>query len=557
MKKSITVKSIVSIVTLLVVFAVIVNLAGNRAFSEAIRMQYSEDAFRIAAAAAMEIDGDRMDEYFEKGEDWEEYRTIWNRMDELCNAMGATFIYVIRPDLTDYGSISFVFSTVNHDSVYSPYPVGYIRQTPNDEYRQKYRNLYEDVSEQELIYLESSNYSVAEHHLTAMIPLKGADGSTRAILCVQRQMSALAITRQVFRKSILQVLGVLTVVAGITHGIYLSRVLIRPIRKITDEAARFASENRPAEKKLTQEIRNQDEIGVLAESIDQMEEQIGQYIENITAITAEKQRITTELDLAKRIQMSMIPHDFPPFPDRKEFALYATVTPARGVGGDFYDYFLIDEDHLCLVMADVSGKGIPGALFMMVSKVILQSCAMLGRSAAEILDKTNEALCSNNQAEMFVTAWLGILEISTGKLTAANAGHEYPAIMYPDGAFALYRDRHGLVIGGMEDIKYREYELQLKPGTKLFLYTDGLPEAADADNRMFGTGRMLDALNSAKDGDPEAVLAAVQNAVNDFVQSAEQFDDLTMLCLEYRGEQDHRDNGSDRLEEKEQEGVKT
>ena len=203
-------------------------------------------------------------------------------------------------------------------------------------------------------------------------------------------------------------------------------------------------------------------------------------------------------------------------------------------------------------MADVSGKGIPGALFMMVSKVILQSCAMLGRSAAEILDKTNEALCSNNQAEMFVTAWLGILEISTGKLTAANAGHEYPAIMPPEGTFALCRDRHGLVIGGMEDVKYREYELQLEPGTKLFLYTDGLPEATDSDNGMFGKQRMLDALNSAKDGDPEAVLTAVQSAVNDFVQDAEQFDDLTMLCLEYRGVQDHQDDESVRIKEKEE-----
>jgi sigma-B regulation protein RsbU (phosphoserine phosphatase) len=209
--------------------------------------------------------------------------------------------------------------------------------------------------------------------------------------------------------------------------------------------------------------------------------------------------------------------------------------PAREVGGDFYDFFLIDGDHLCMVMADVSGKGVPAALFMMISKTILQSCAMLGRSAGEILDKTNEALCSNNQVEMFVTVWLGILEISTGKLTAANAGHEYPALKRADGAFELFRDKHGLVIGAMDGVKYREYELQLRPGDKLFAYTDGVPEATDAGGEMFGLERMLDALNGQSGAEPEKILKNVRRAVDDFVQDAEQFDDLTMLCLEYRG----------------------
>jgi len=534
-RKSITVKSISGIILLLAVFAVLVSLAGMRAFSTAARAQYSEDAFRIADAAAMEIDADRIDSFFDSGGDSEEYRAIWKRMDELCNAMGATFIYVIRPDLDDYGQITFVFSTVNHESEYSPYEVGYVRQTTNDEYRQIYRNLYEGTSERELIFLESRSYSKAEHHLTALLPLKGAGGETEAILCVQRQMSSLGQVRRMFLRSILRVLIALTIIVGIGHGIYLNRVLIRPVRRITDEAARFAHENQAAEQKLTQLIRNEDEIGLLAASIDQMEERIGDYIENITAITAEKERITAELDLAGRIQEAMLPHEFPPFPGRKEFDLYASMTPAKEVGGDFYDYFLIDEDHLCLVIADVSGKGVPGALFMMVAKIILQSCAMLGRSAAEILTKTNEALCSNNQVNMFVTVWLGILELSTGKLTAANAGHEYPVFKRPGESFELMKDRHGLVIGGMEGVRYREYELRLLPGTKLFLYTDGVPEATDPDNMMFGTQRMLDTLNRMPEADPETLLREVHAAVDRFVQGAEQFDDLTMLCLEYRG----------------------
>ena len=188
-----------------------------------------------------------------------------------------------------------------------------------------------------------------------------------------------------------------------------------------------------------------------------------------------------------------------------------------------------------MVMADISGKGVPAALFMMVSKIILQSCAMLGKSPAEILKKTNEAICSNNQEGMFVTVWLGILEISTGKLIAANAGHEYPMVRTPDGGFALYKDKHGFVIGGMSGSRYREYELQLTPGSKLFVYTDGVPEANNANKELFGSERMLAALNRAPEASPEAILQNVRQAVDDFVEDAEQFDDLTMLCLEYKG----------------------
>ena len=249
---------------------------------------------------------------------------------------------------------------------------------------------------------------------------------------------------------------------------------------------------------------------------------------------AERERIGNELDMATRIQKSMLPHQFPPFPDRTEFDIYASMDPAREVGGDFYDFFLIDDDHLCMVMADVSGKGVPAALFMMASKIILQSCAMLGQSAGEILTKTNEAICSNNQAEMFITVWLGILEISTGKVTAANAGHEYPVLMQ-DGIFTLMKDKHGLVIGGMEGVKYKEYEFMLKPGDKLFVYTDGVPEATAAGDVMFGIEKMVSALNKNPRSKPEQILKNVRTAVDDFVKDAEQFDDLTMLCMEYKG----------------------
>ena len=249
----------------------------------------------------------------------------------------------------------------------------------------------------------------------------------------------------------------------------------------------------------------------------------------------ESSRLETELTMASSIQADMLPSIYPAFPERPEFDIYASMDPAKEVGGDFYDFFLVDDDHLCLVMADVSGKGVPAALFMMASKIIIASHAKLGKTPAEILTDTNAAICSNNREEMFVTVWLGILELSTGKLTAANAGHEYPVLRKANGQFELVKDKHGFVIGGMEGMRYKQYELQMDPGSKLFLYTDGVPEATDAHGELFGTDRMLDALNIDASVEPKNILKQVRSSVDGFVKEAEQFDDLTMLCVEYRG----------------------
>ena len=252
----------------------------------------------------------------------------------------------------------------------------------------------------------------------------------------------------------------------------------------------------------------------------------------------EKQRLERsrlELALAQRIQADMLPNIFPAYPERSEFDIYASMDPAKEVGGDFYDYFFVDDDHLGIVMADVSGKGVPAALFMMISKILVQNYAMAGHSVKETLEAVNHQICTNNREEMFVTVWFGILEISTGRLTAANAGHEYPALRTGEGLFELVKDKHGFVIGGMDGVKYREYELQLMPGARLFLYTDGVPEATNAEKELFGTDRMLEALNADPNAAPEDILKNVRAAVDAFVKDAEQFDDLTMLCVEYKG----------------------
>ena len=337
---------------------------------------------------------------------------------------------------------------------------------------------------------------------------------------------------------ILLVLIILFLVHFVLHPLRGVQQNIRLYQKTKDSATVIENIREILRGQKAIAVRN-NEIGVLSEDIISLAQEVDDYIHQIETITAEEERIGTELALASQIQASMLPGIFPPFPNHKEFDIYAIMDPAKEVGGDFYDFFLIDEDHLGLVIADVSGKGIPAALFMMVSKIILQSCAQLGQSAGDILNKTNDALSVNNRTGMFVTVWVGILELSTGKLTAANAGHEYPYLMR-NGKFEMFKDKHGFVVGGMEGTRYKEYEIQLEPGDALFVYTDGVPEANDENRNLFGMDRLTEALNRDPEGDCRIQIQNVKQAVKDFVKDADQFDDLTMLCMKYYGPQPSR-----------------
>ena len=535
--KSIAFRSILMVVGLLIIYTTISGVIGYRATSDSLYDQYTEDAFQVANAAAFVVDGDELDEMIRDGEDSELYRETWNRLDQLCNAFDATFVYVIQPDLTDYGHITFLFSTVRWESEYTPYELGYVRTTTNEEYKLKYRNLYEGVSDRELLLLNDAGYKRSTHHITAMVPVKNTDQRTKAIICVQRQMDDIRNIQMGYVSRVIETLLMLAAFEITGVGLYMSEQLIKPVTKITEEASRFARENETAEKKLTDSIRGQDEIGVLAQSIDRMEEQITDYMQHLTTVTAEKERISTELNVAKQIQADMLPSVFPAFPDHDDFDIFATMTPAKEVGGDFYDFFLVDDDHLAMVMADVSGKGVPAALFMVITKTLIKNRAQMGDSPAEILFHVNNQLCDGNETEMFVTVWMAILELSTGKGVAVNAGHEHPVICRRGGRHELVIYRHSMVVAAMEDMVFREHSFELHPGDRLFVYTDGVPEATNTRNELFGTERMLEALNRDPEASPEAQLKEVRESLDAFVGDAPQFDDITMLGMCYYGPQ--------------------
>ena len=376
---------------------------------------------------------------------------------------------------------------------------------------------------------------------TSGVPIKNEAGEIVAFILSDVSLANVANGMKSFLVLYSVSMFILVNIVAIFMARHMKKKLVKPINDIAEAAERYVADRKNGVTESDHfsklDISTGDEVENLALIMADMERDLTEYEENLTAVTAEKERVGAELSLATRIQADMLPNIFPAFPERPDFDVYASMNPAKEVGGDFYDFFLIDEEHLGLVIADVSGKGVPAALFMMVSKILVQNYAMMGKSPSEVLETVNAQICSNNREEMFVTVWFGVLDLTSGILTAANAGHEYPVLKKPDGDFELIKDRHGFVIGGMDGVKYKEYELKMDPGAKLFLYTDGVAEATNSSEELFGTERMVEALRSAENGTPAEILEAVDKAVEIFVGDAPQFDDLTMLCVHYIGKE--------------------
>ena len=334
------------------------------------------------------------------------------------------------------------------------------------------------------------------------------------------------------RRTIIVLLAVILVL-GIAGALVLSKRIVRPLGVMTERVQSLGG--RDLQFFMEDTYRTGDEIEALAEAFATLSARTLQYVDQVKRVTAEKERLGAELSMARDIQASQLPRLFPAFPNRPEFDVYATMTPAKEVGGDFYDFFLVDDDHIGLVMADVSGKGVPAALFMMIARVLIKSHLQNGETPGEALENVNDQLCEGNETELFVTVWVAVLEISTGKGIAANAGHEHPALRRANGEYELVVYRHSPAVATMEGIPYKEHTFQMYPGDSLFVYTDGVAEATSAEKELFGTERMLTALNRNPDASPEDTLRHVMDGINAFVAGAEQFDDITMMCLKYIG----------------------
>lgn len=334
-------------------------------------------------------------------------------------------------------------------------------------------------------------------------------------------------------KQTILILILLILVLGSAAALTVSKRIVKPLETMTQKVHSLGGKN--LQFMMEDDYRTGDEIEILAESFATLSTKTLQYVDQVQRVTAEKERIGAELTMANAIQRSQLPRLFPPFPNRHEFNLFATMKPAKEVGGDFYDFFMVDNDHVALVMADVSGKGVPAALFMMVTRMLIKSRIQSGESPSEALTNVNRQLCESNELGFFVTAWLAVLEISTGKGVAVNAGHEHPVLRRSGEKYELILYRHSLALAALDGVQFKQHEFQLCPGDSIFVYTDGVTEATSSEKELFGTERMLESLNKEPDAEPDEILANVMGDINRFMDGEDQFDDITMMCLKYNG----------------------
>ena len=301
------------------------------------------------------------------------------------------------------------------------------------------------------------------------------------------------------------------------------KLVVENIQKINHSLSQITG----GDLNVTVDVRSNEEFASLSDDINMTVDTLKRYIDEAAA------RIDKELEFARKIQHAALPSVFPPYPKRKDFSIYASMDTAKEVGGDFYDFYMLGEDKLAFLVADVSGKGIPAAMFMMTAKTLIKGFAETGLEVNEVFTQSNAKLCEGNEADMFVTAWMGILDLKTGVLSYANAGHNPPALRSRDGDYAFVRSRPNLILAGMDGVQYRKHELQLRPGDELYLYTDGVTEAQNLSNELFGEQRLLSSLNEAKGMSVEEICKKVKADVDIFAGAADQFDDITMLSIKW------------------------
>lgn len=537
MKLKLLPKFILSLGAMALVLTITISLFGYNTSKSYLEEMYAERVMTNCNAIAAMLDVEKVKTVLaEGGDETNEYEEMYALFNQLKRDGDVTFLSLTVPD---EDSVHFYIDAMVEEMGDDPanqLPYGsdilYVDAANPDDPAdmEKYITIWERFAEGRGLDVPLVTDNDYGYNYTGVSVIRDADGSALAEVQYVLDMKEVRSYLYSFLNRMLMISFVIIALTSAAYVILVRKAIIKPLGAL----ARFTQEITDTRVFENQRIaiKTGDEIESLSDSFNFMLAELEDYIANLSQVTAEKERIGAELDVARHIQASMLPCIFPAFPERHEFDIYASMTPAKEVGGDFYDFFLVDDDHLAMVMADVSGKGVPAALFMMISKTLIKSAAQSGLSPKAVLEKVNDQLCENNDAEMFVTVWLGILEISSGKMRCANAGHEYPAILRRGGEFELFKDKHGFVLAGMEGMRYREYELELKAGDRLFVYTDGVPEATAASGELFGTERMVASLNRAKDEPCRALLERVHRDVDAFTGEAEQFDDITMLCLE-------------------------
>ena len=538
MKHKLMPKFIMSLAVLAIILSVVISLFSYDTSKSYLEEMYAQRVtVNCSAIASMLAPEDVLTILAPGGDETEVYAEMTALFNQLKRDGEVTYLSLVVPDAE---AVSFYIDAMvpeMGDDPANQIPYGtrilYTDAAADENDLKNYELIWEQYAQNKGVDVPVVTDNEYGYNYTGVAPVLDAQGNAIAEIQYILDMAEVRAYLNSVLIRMLEISFIITILSLLGYVVFVRKAVIVPIGRLASFTQEITDASGITEKRSN--IRTGDEIESLSNSFNYMLDELGVYIDNLSSVTAEKERIGAELNIATQIQADMLPRIFPAFPDRNEFDLFASMHPAKEVGGDFYDFFLVDDDHIALVMADVSGKGVPAALFMVIAKTLIKNRAQLGETPAEILKNVNEQLCEGNEAELFVTVWLAVIEISTGKGVAANAGHEHPVIRRADGKYELVVYRHSPAVAAMEGIRFREHSFELHPGDRLFVYTDGVPEATDAQNKLFGTERMLEALNEDPDADPRALLANVQKGIDAFVGDAPQFDDITMMGFSYFG----------------------
>ena len=488
-------------------------------------------AYAYTKSAAELIDGDKIAHYLETEEKDEYYYEILDFLNSFRLNTDIQYYYVFVPFEDD---LVYIWDANALKPGETAEDVDFCELGYREEYmeggKEATYSIYKQNPPEEIELVNDDKYG---YIASAYSPVFDSNGEPVAVVGVDVYMPDLQANMRDFLVVVIAAIFLVVLAAILMCFFFVKRKIVNPINKIRDASKRMV-ENLENEDSIDVSVKTGNEIEELFDSFKEMYRDVKDYINRLGAVTAEKERIGAELDVAKHIQASMLPCIFPAFPERSEIDIYATMEPAKEVGGDFYDFFMVDDTHLAIVMADVSGKGVPAALFMVIGKTLIKDHTTPGRDLGKVFTEVNQLLCESNSEELFITAFEGVLDLVTGEFVYVNAGHEMPFICKAGGNFEPYKIRAAFVLAGMEGMKYRAGSMTLEPGDKIFQYTDGVTEATNVNNELYGMERLGAILNKAKNGTPHEILPTVKKDIDEFVGKAPQFDDITMLCLEYK-----------------------
>ncbi len=496
--------------------------------------EYEDNAFSMARAAAAFIDGDRVLDYLNVVGTDASGNEIYYRDDYYdvvsaylnsvqSNYSFVKYYYVIYPG---EDSVTYIWDSSASDLYSSQREKDYYVEEPYDVIMRAFNR---DPIEKMFV----SRSKVWGFLASAYYPVYNSAGDPVAVVGVDLAVDGVAqLFIHYFRMVFLAVLF-LTAVFFVVGYKGTKKNLLVPIEQL-NTAAKDLVQDLDAGRHFDLEIHTGDELEELAGSFRKMDNDLHDYIDRLSSVTTDRERIHAEFDIAKQIQTDILPNEYPAFPERNDFDIYAALNPCQEIGGDFYDFFLIDKDHLVMVMGDVSDRGVPAALYMVMVQTLIKNRAVQGFSPAEVLQSISEQMLQNHM-EMFSTIWLAILELSTGKGIAANAGHQHPVLCRAGKRFELQKYHHSPPVGAIEGIRFRDHGFQLQPGDTVFVFSDGVREAANEREELFDTERILNALNYEPEATPSVLLQTVKAAIERFVGDEKQVDDLTMLSMKYYG----------------------